>query len=181
MRVHMALEARLGARLSGAILAGALLAQTSAAPAAEYVITYTGTVSNSFDATGEFGQAGQTLDGLTFTARYTLTVPTPGALIATDGATFAEIYGGYFYGAASPLSGAITIARDHAERGGYASRRNLSMEQSLGRPRQCRTSTRRQRRCQQSGQNLEQCNTKRGHQHRDVDRLHAAARLYDDR
>lgn len=80
------------------------------AEAATYIITYQGTVANSTDATGVFGGSGNSLDGLSFTAVYTLTAPLPGA-ITTGGPTFsyAQIYGGSLYGAPGPLSGTLTI------------------------------------------------------------------------
>ncbi len=89
-------------------LAGALLAATPA-HAATYIITYEGTVANSHDNAGIFGGSGSSLDGLDFTAVYTLTDPLPGALSSGDGSTYAGTHGGSHYSAPSPVSATLTI------------------------------------------------------------------------
>jgi hypothetical protein len=90
------------------LLAGALLA-AAPAHAATYIITYEGTVANSYDNAGIFGGSGSSLDGLDFTAVYTLTDPLPGALSGGDGSTYASTYGGSSYSAPSPVSATLTI------------------------------------------------------------------------
>ena len=93
--------------LRHALLTTAILA-AAPAEAAQYVITYTGTVYSSYDQTGEFGAANSSLDGLAFKAVYTLTAPLPGAYTSDDGTT-AQIFGGTGSGSPSPVSGSITI------------------------------------------------------------------------
>lgn len=93
-------------KLRYALLAGALLT-AAPADAATYLISYKGTVSNGFDYTGVFGTPGS-LDGLAYTAKYTLTLPTQGAHTYDDG-TRASISGGLAYGAPPPVSGTLTI------------------------------------------------------------------------
>ncbi len=90
---------------AGAALALALPHQVNAATV---VITYQGIVDSGFDITGVFGQAGQDLTGLSYTSVYTLTEPTPGAIVVNDG-TSGSTYGGTNYGVASPVSATITI------------------------------------------------------------------------
>ena len=90
-----------------ALLAAALLA-AGPAEAAEYIITYTGTVSASYDGTGTFGDPNASLDGLAFTAVYTLTAPLAGAY-TSEGEFSARIWGGAQYAAPSPLSATLTI------------------------------------------------------------------------
>jgi hypothetical protein len=85
--------------LRSILLASALLAATPA-QAATYIITYQGTV---------YGSYGSSLDGLGFTAVYTLTDPLPGAILYGDGSTYAATYGGSYYSAPSPVSATLTI------------------------------------------------------------------------
>jgi hypothetical protein len=89
------------------LLAGALLA-AAPAHAATYIITYEGTVYDSEDRTGVFGGSGNSLDGMDFTAVYTLT-PSPEAVTGGDGATYAYIRGGSVQSAPSVVSAKLTI------------------------------------------------------------------------
>lgn len=94
-------------KLRHALSAATLLA-AEPAQAAEYIITYTGTVSASHDGTGTFGDPNASLDGLTFTATYLLTAPLPGANTFEEEFS-ARIWGGAEYAAPSPLSATLTI------------------------------------------------------------------------
>lgn len=94
--------------LAAAILIGTTLAAPSAR-ATQYLITYTGTVFDSDNRNGAFGIQGS-LDGQAFTAVYTLTYPTPGALEREDyDKTGRSIEGGAEYGTPSPVSAMLTI------------------------------------------------------------------------
>jgi len=78
------------------------------ASAASYLITYEGTVYDSNDMTGVFGGSGSSLDGMAYTAVYTLTLPMAGVLTNDDGRS-ASARGGSVYGVPSPMSGSLTI------------------------------------------------------------------------
>ena len=80
---------------------------SSAASAANWLITYRGHVVSGYDATGEFGTVGATLDGAAFTAVYRLTEPTPGAVVFND-PNFSYTFGS-FYDGNNPLSASVTI------------------------------------------------------------------------
>jgi PEP-CTERM motif len=91
-------------------LSVAAMCMAGSATAAEYLITYTGTVRNSVDLTGVFGGSGNSLNGLSFTAVFTLTDPNPGGQILTDGMTFRQSSGGTSLGnTPSPLSAFLNI------------------------------------------------------------------------
>jgi hypothetical protein len=91
--------------LTGAALALATCLSASAASATILTITYSGSVNQGDDETGVFGLAGQSLVGQTFTAKFVVDTAKPGALHQTD------VWYDMFYGngAASPVSGALTI------------------------------------------------------------------------
>lgn len=97
-------------KLISVLFAGALL-WSGPVQAATYIITYQGTVRNSVDYTGFFGGSGSSLDGLNFTAIYTLTTPLNGALISGDGVTYSYFSGGGQYGILhpSPVSATLEI------------------------------------------------------------------------
>ena len=59
-------------------LAALSVAAARPAAAAVYVTTWTGTLVNGLDRTGEFGRLGRTLDGLAFSAVFTLDDAAPG-------------------------------------------------------------------------------------------------------
>lgn len=98
MRRHTALAAG---------IALALVASGSAS-AAILVATYTGTVKDGFDLTGEFGVAGADLTGLSYVSVYRY--DTARGVRTTVPGVSDEVLGGSFYGATSPvLSGSVTI------------------------------------------------------------------------
>lgn len=83
-----------------------IIAFSSPVSAASWLITYKGHVTNGYDATGEFGTAGATLDGQAFTAVYKLVEKT-GAIIVHE-PNFSTITG-TFYDGNNPLSANVTI------------------------------------------------------------------------
>lgn len=88
------------------------LAFGGTATAADYLITYSGYVITGYDQTGVFGSPGVDLSGKGYTATYKLTLPTPGALLTTDGSHFTNISGGTWTlagGSVSPVSAKFTI------------------------------------------------------------------------
>ena len=90
----------------------AALATTVALPAASavYVTTWTGTLVNGFDRTGEFGQINRNLSGLSFTAVYTLDDSAPNAVLSMSPG-YSTITGGTNQGSAfTPLTADLTIA-----------------------------------------------------------------------
>jgi len=90
----------------------AALATTVALPAAAavYVTTWTGTLVNGFDRTGEFGQINRNLSGLSFTAVYTLDDSAPNAVLSMSPG-YSTITGGTNQGSAfTPLTADLTIA-----------------------------------------------------------------------
>lgn len=99
---------RLTARLLSPLIALAT-ALPAPASAAQYLITYTGEVYDSQNPLNYFGLTGEnSLEGLAYTLDFTLTVPTPGAIIESN-ATTDRISGGSSLNAPSPLSAVITI------------------------------------------------------------------------
>ena len=90
--------------LKAIILAG-FLSIASSSPAATFLITYTGTISDGFDSTGLFGTRGADLTGLGYKVIYTLTDPKPGALVFDDGHVGETK--GYFD--TNPLTATLTI------------------------------------------------------------------------
>lgn len=87
------------------VAALSLVCAMSPASAAEYLITYTGTVASGTDGAGLFGGSGADLTGQSLVARFTLTDSTPGA-IATDDGIVAETRG---WAPSSPLKATLTI------------------------------------------------------------------------
>ena len=80
------------------------------AAAAVYVTTWTGTLVNGYDRTGEFGQIGRVLTGLAFTAVYTLDDSAPNAKLSISPG-FSTITGGPNQGSPfTPLTADLTIA-----------------------------------------------------------------------
>ncbi len=93
-----------------ATAASLALAAASPADAAVYITTWTGTLSNGYDRTGEFGQIGRILNGLTFTAVYTLNDSVPNANISLSPG-YSTIVGGPTQGTPyTPLTADLTIA-----------------------------------------------------------------------
>lgn len=79
------------------------------AQAAEYLITYTGTVTAASGDGSAFGVSSATdLDGMSYTAVFTLNYPDSGATTYGN-ASITETYGGPAWGNDSPLSAEITI------------------------------------------------------------------------
>jgi PEP-CTERM motif len=99
---------RFGKMMLRAGLAAMALGMAGSAQAAEYLATFKGTLTSSFDQTGEFGSAATSLDGKSFEAIYTLTYPTPGAFEFNNGTTH-YIQGGTRFGNASPVSAKLKI------------------------------------------------------------------------
>lgn len=82
-----------------------LAAAPSTSGAATMQAVYTGTVGNSYDQSGLFGQgAGASLDGMTYALTYTYD-PTFG--LRSRGPASDEVYGGAIYGAPSPMYSAV--------------------------------------------------------------------------
>lgn len=98
--------------------AAAALALAIAAPvsAGTYIITYQGTVASGIDPLGIFG--GGALDGLAFTAEYTLTYPGGETtnFVGTDASGYIETLG---YNAGNPLLGKLIINNLSYQMGGY--------------------------------------------------------------
>lgn len=88
-------------------LSVAVLLVVAPVEAANYLITYEGTVSTGTDTVGVFGAPGA-LDGRAFTAVFTLTAPLAGASSYDDG-TVASIGGGSVLGRPSPVSATLTM------------------------------------------------------------------------
>jgi hypothetical protein len=89
----------------------AVLATSVALPsaAAVYVTTWSGTLVNGVDYTGEFGQIGRVLDGLAFTAVYTLDDSPPNAKLSLSPG-YSTIVGGPNQGSPfTPLTADLTI------------------------------------------------------------------------
>jgi hypothetical protein len=84
------------------------IAASTSAHAATIIITYSGIINAGYDVTGVFGSAGQNLTGISYTSVYTLTDPTPGAIVNDDGIS-SSTYGGTNYMVPTPVSGNITI------------------------------------------------------------------------
>ena len=79
------------------------------AAAAVYVTTWSGTLVNGVDYTGEFGQFGRVLDGLAFTAVYTLDDSAPNAKLSISPG-YSTITGGPNQGSPfTPLTADLTI------------------------------------------------------------------------
>jgi hypothetical protein len=96
-------------RVARIVLPVAALALASAAQAATYIITYSGTgLNGATDVTGVFGVAGASLDGIHVEAKFFLTDPTPGAFVSNNG-TVGETYGGTLYGRPIPVVSSVTI------------------------------------------------------------------------
>ncbi len=90
----------------------AALAATAALPAAAavYVTTWSGTLVNGFDRTGEFGQINRNLSGLAFTAVYALDDSAPNAKLSLSPG-YSTITGGPNQGSPlTPLTADLTIA-----------------------------------------------------------------------
>ncbi len=97
-------------RFSITMSAVALGVLAAPASAATYIITYEGVVTNSTDTTGVFGDAGANLNGLSFTAVYTLTAPLQGAQAYYNSAhNEYSILGDRRNHQAIPVSGTLTI------------------------------------------------------------------------
>ena len=91
-------------------LAALSVAAARPADAAVYVTTWTGTLVNGFDRTGEFGQINRTLDGLAFTAVFTLDDSAPNARRSLSPG-YSTINGGPNFGTPfTPLTANLTIA-----------------------------------------------------------------------
>jgi hypothetical protein len=95
----------------GAIVAMLLAGAAVPARATDYLITYSGVVAQGNDSYGTILGAPGSLAGLSYTATYTLRIPTPTAIFTSDGVTTSEIKGGTSIAAnvASPLSAILTI------------------------------------------------------------------------
>jgi hypothetical protein len=93
-------------------LSVAAMCMAGSATAAEYLITYTGTVRNSLDRTGVFGGSGNSLNGLSFTSVFTLNdaIQNPGSGVQPGGRAW-----GCFGGSANanggppPVTATLTI------------------------------------------------------------------------
>ena len=91
------------------IAAAALSVMTPiAAQAAQFIITYSGTV-NGRDKTGAFGAPNTDFINSAFTAIYLLDTSTVGATTRTDNLTFSHIFGGTNSNTVSPVSASLTI------------------------------------------------------------------------
>jgi hypothetical protein len=91
--------------LSALVFAAALTGMPATVRAAAVVYTFTGTVTDGFDASGVFLGAGQSFTGQAFTASFTRDDATPGAVqsYAPDSSQITGL------GAASPVVSALTI------------------------------------------------------------------------
>jgi len=87
-----------------ALILAVVLSVASSAPAAKVLITYTGTVSDAFDTSGEFGVPNSDLSGLPYKAVFKLS-PKPGTFIYNDG-VFGITSGS---GATNPLTATLYI------------------------------------------------------------------------
>ena len=90
----------------GALGVAALMA-SSAASAKIMVATWTGTVSSGSDVTGVFGPANSSLNGDTFTVKFTYDTDL-GTRLTSPGVSD-EVEGGSLYGVPSPLMATLTI------------------------------------------------------------------------
>lgn len=95
-------------------LVGAWLAVSAAGPseAAQFLATYSGSVTSGIDNAGAFGTPGADLAGQSFTIDYSLLQPFP-ALVGAQfsaAANFQTTNGGTITGAPGPLSAVVTIA-----------------------------------------------------------------------
>jgi PEP-CTERM motif. len=97
-------------KLRAAIFA-IVMSIASSAPAATFLITYTGTISSGYDTTGKFGPPATDLTGVPYRAVYTLTDPKPGATSVRFGPDEfgTEESSTFGYGKANPLTGVLTI------------------------------------------------------------------------
>ena len=87
-----------------ALILAVVLGIGSSAPAAKVLITYTGTVSDAFDTSGEFGVPNSDLSGLPYKVVFKLS-PKPGTFIYNDG-VFGITSGS---GATNPLTATLYI------------------------------------------------------------------------
>jgi len=87
-----------------ALILAVVLGVASPAPAAKVLITYTGTVSDAFDTSGEFGVPNSDLSGLPYKVVFKLS-PKPGTFIYNDG-VFGITSGS---GATNPLTATLYI------------------------------------------------------------------------
>lgn len=118
---------RKGMLLAGATLGFAVSLLTSAASAAVLYVSYEGTVVDGHDDTGEFNLAGQSLDGLSFTANYVIDLGTAGA--THDSYPWTDFYYGTF--ASSPVTATITlngVTRSFGQYSGYDQRTDYSLQ-----------------------------------------------------
>ena len=101
-------------------LATAVLAAGFSTPvqAAKYIVTVKGVVPDGSDEAGFFGERNASLNGQAFTAIYTLTFPSPGAQLRTDGVSFTFYSGGTSSGSVGPLSSTLTIKGVTQQMGG---------------------------------------------------------------
>lgn len=96
--------------LRSALVVAAIAMSPVAASAASATYTVTGKVHSSVNNTGEFGLSGvSSLDGLSYTAVFTVTVPTVGAEYTEVGDYFSNTQGGGYYGTPSPVSSVFTL------------------------------------------------------------------------
>lgn len=84
----------------------ALFSQPSRAT--QYLISYNGVLTSGLDTTGMFYAPNTDLVGKSIQMDFVLTLPTPGAISATNGISN-RLYGGASYGAPSPLAASVTI------------------------------------------------------------------------
>ena len=93
-----------------AVVAWSPLVAVQTANAAVYVTTWAGTLANGFDRTGEFGLVNRNLNGLAFTAVYTLDDAAPNANISLSPG-YSTIVGGPNQGSPfTPLTADLTVA-----------------------------------------------------------------------
>lgn len=98
--------------ITATLLASAAM-MAAPAEAAQYLITYSGVVSNGIDMVGGVfnSSPAERLTGLRFVARYTLTVPTPGSVTLNSPGNSSIFGGGFYTGVApvTPLTATLTI------------------------------------------------------------------------
>ena len=86
----------------------ALIGSAGPVSAANFLVTFTGTISSGYDGLGAFGAPAADLAGLSYTSVFAVTLPTPGAFHEED--EFHSVtYGGSSSGTPSPVSGKLTI------------------------------------------------------------------------